>query len=173
MFIYFERERERERERTHAREWGRRTERERGRERIPSRVHTILQSPRQGSNSRPWDHDLSRNQESDTQPAETPRHHITNFLLEYICEHLASNSVLYHTEIIAFLFWNLSYTRDIDNSQGVSKVTHYKKKRLPSSLRQPWSNDALGFSFSGKQIGIDISNIFNADLVLSSISLLK
>ena len=33
-----------------------------------------VQSPIQGLIPRPWDHDLSRNQESDAQPAKPPRH---------------------------------------------------------------------------------------------------
>ena len=45
--------------------------RERGRERLLSRLHA--QHGAQGSIPGPWDHDLSQNQELDTQLTELPR----------------------------------------------------------------------------------------------------
>ena len=64
-FVYFERERERERE--HLSKEG-----QRKRERIPGRLCTVSTEPRARTHEL-QDHDLSHNQESDTQPTEPPR----------------------------------------------------------------------------------------------------
>ena len=51
---------------------------ERKRENIKQPPHSV-QSLTQGLIPRPWDHDLSRNQELDAQPTEPPRHPSVNF----------------------------------------------------------------------------------------------
>ena len=46
---------------------------ERGGERILSRLHALHRALHRARSHEPWDHDLSRNQESDDQPTEPPR----------------------------------------------------------------------------------------------------
>ena len=49
-------------------------ERDRGKEKIPSRLQATNAQPDAGLKHKPGDHDLTQNQESDTQPTETLRH---------------------------------------------------------------------------------------------------
>ena len=73
MFILREGERERERERDSHSVSGRVTERERERQRIPHRLHSVSAEPDTGLEPmKPWDRDLSYNQESDAQPTDPP-----------------------------------------------------------------------------------------------------
>lgn len=59
--------------------------RRRGRERMSSKLHAQVQSPRWGLISRPWDPDLSWSQESEAWPIEPPRRPIIlSFLKEII-----------------------------------------------------------------------------------------
>ena len=52
--------------------WGGEGQRERGRERILSRLCNVSMEPDTGLDITNWDHDLSRNQESDTSLTEPP-----------------------------------------------------------------------------------------------------
>ena len=56
----------------------------RGREILKQVPHSV-QSPMWGSIPQPWDHDLSLNQESDTQPTKRPRH-LDFYLLKRACQ---------------------------------------------------------------------------------------
>ena len=139
------------------REGQREREREREKEREnPKQASHSAQSPTRGLIPWPWDHDLNRNQESDSQPTEPPRYpktlylYLFAFVVNFLPNVIHNKKYEFEVWLCYYLVtWKFDHPTSyafIHNNDKISADWEYsvsRNEKCPSKLNTTLSEDSF------------------------------